>query len=345
MTTRAVFANIVAKEWKMRTARIKEEGEGWYHVVSRTAFQLFKFDNGDKEMFVRMMRRVASFCGVEILNHCVMSNHFHILLHVPEPIEITEDVLLERIGALYGEDNAKALREHWGNLRKMRDFATLEKEQGQFRRRMGDMSEFMKTLKQRFSIWYRHQHESFSGTLWEGRFKSVILQGSQAILSAVSAYIDLNPVRARMVDDPRKYKWSGYGSAMAGDADSMRGIARVFKPDATDADFIAMAENAYCEILYVKGGDAMGDDVVRDVVARKGKLPMNQLLRCRVRHFLSGVCVGEESFVESFFRSHRGIFGPARKRGARSIGICGDWCGIRLCTARNLKKDAIVARA
>jgi len=345
LTKNAAFANIVAKERIMRTARIKEDGEGWYHVVSRTAFQLFKFDDGDKQMFVRMMRRVAYFCGVEILNHCVMSNHFHILLHVPRPIEITEEILLDRIGALYGDDNAKILREHWNNLRKIKDFTKLEKEQGQFRRRMGDMSEFMKTLKQRFSIWYRHRHENFSGTLWEGRFKSVILQGSPAVLSAVSAYIDLNPVRARMVDDPCKYRWSGYGSAMAGDAESMRGISRVFKPDATDADFIAIAENAYRELLYVKGSDAMDEDVVREVIAKKGKLPMNQMLRCRVRHFLSGVCVGEESFVETFFQSHRGIFGPARKRGARSIGFCGDWCGIRLCTARNLIKDAIVAKA
>ena len=73
----------------MRMARIKHEGEGWYHVVSRTAFQLFKFEDADRNMFVSMMRRVARFCGVEVLNFCVMSNHFHILLHVPEPVEVT----------------------------------------------------------------------------------------------------------------------------------------------------------------------------------------------------------------------------------------------------------------
>ena len=164
-------------------------------------------------------------------------------------------------------------------MRKKRQTAVIRREQKRFLRRMGDMSEFMKTLKQRFSIWYRHHHESFTGTLWEGRFKSVVVQGVPASLSAVSAYIDLNPVRARMVDDPAKYKWSGYGAAMAGDASAMQGIARVFRPEAAGSEFVAIVENHYKEILYVSGRDAMGDDKVREVIAARGKLPMKQFLR------------------------------------------------------------------
>lgn len=307
----------------MRMARVKHDGEGWYHVVSRTAFQLFKFEAADKSMFVAMMRRVARFCGIEVLNFCVMSNHFHILIHVPERGEITEEELLLRIAALYGSENARELRDYWKSLRRNRQHKVVEREQEKFRRRMGDMSEFMKTLKQRFSIWYRHKHGGFTGTLWEGRFKSVIVQGVPASLSAVSAYIDLNPVRARMVGDPVEYKWSGYGAAMGGDAPAMQGLARVFRPDATDGDFVELIGKYYREMLYVTGSDAMSEEKVREVLASKGRLPISQFLRCKVRHFIDGVCVGDAGFVEGVFATHRDHFGTGRKTGARGIGICG----------------------
>ena len=320
----------------MRKARIKNEGEGWYHIVSRTAFQLFKFNNGDRGVFVRMMRRVAAFSGVEVLNFCVMSNHFHILLHVPKPAEITGEELLRRVAILYGHDYAKWLDGHWKALRKGRRASQVGREQAQLKRRMGDMSEFMKTFKQRYSIWYRHQHEGFTGTLWEGRYKSVILQGSAATLSAVSAYIDLNPVRARMVDDPAKYKWSGYGMAMAGDPDAMRGIARVFKGDAGDGDFIRIAEEHYRIILYENGSDALDQKQVADVLRRGGRMTMAQFLRCKVRHFIAGTCVGDAEFVEGVFAKYRDHFGRDRRTGARSIGR-----GVGLYTARKLKKNPV----
>ena len=321
--------------------RIKNDGEGWYHIVSRTAFQLFKFTEKDRSVFVNMMGRVAEFSGVEVLNYCMMSNHFHILLHVPEPVELTEKVLVGRYAALYGRDEAKVLREHWKALRTTKELDRLGREQEMLKRRMGDMSQFMKTLKQRYSMWYRHEHASFTGTLWEGRFKSVILQGSPATLSAVSAYIDLNPVRAKMVDDPSKYRYSGYGAAMAGGASAMRGIARVFKSDATAKDFVEMAEKYYRTILYQTGGDAMTPEKVEEVLRRNGKFSLPQLVRLKVRYFISGLCLGDAEFVESVFAKNRAHFGKGRVNGARAIGRCGKWQGVQLCTARKLVKSPV----
>lgn len=48
-----------------------------------------------------------------------------------------------------------------------------------------------------------------SGTLWEGRYKSTVVQ-TEAYLLACMAYIELNPVRAGMVADPRDYPWSSH---------------------------------------------------------------------------------------------------------------------------------------
>ncbi|MCL0035161.1 transposase [Thermodesulfovibrionales bacterium] len=49
-----------------------------------------------------------------------------------------------------------------------------------------------------------------TGTLWEGRFKSCLVQSEHYLLS-LYRYIELNPVRAGMVDDPNEYSWSSYG--------------------------------------------------------------------------------------------------------------------------------------
>lgn len=54
-----------------------------------------------------------------------------------------------------------------------------------------------------------------TGTLWEGRFKSCLVQSEHYLLS-LYRYIELNPVRAGMVDGPAKYSWSSYGSNALG---------------------------------------------------------------------------------------------------------------------------------
>lgn len=58
---------------------------------------------------------------------------------------------------------------------------------------MHDLSEFMKTVLQRFTLWFNRTHQR-TGTLWEEGFKSVIVESGTAART-MAAYIDLNPVR------------------------------------------------------------------------------------------------------------------------------------------------------
>jgi hypothetical protein len=59
------------------------------------------------------------------------------------------------------------------------------------------------------------------------RFKSVMVEGRGEPLHTMAAYIDLNPVRAGLVEDPKDYRWCGYGEAMGGSRRAQRGLARV----------------------------------------------------------------------------------------------------------------------
>jgi hypothetical protein len=76
-----------------------------------------------------------------------------------------------------------------------------------FRKRFCDLSAFVKELKERFSRWF-NKHHGRRGTLWMDRFKSVLVEDGEA-LRTMALYIDLNPVRAGLVEDPKDYRWSG----------------------------------------------------------------------------------------------------------------------------------------
>lgn len=66
----------------------------------------------------------------------------------------------------------------------------------------------MKALGQRY-VQYVNRTYHRSGTLWEGRFRSCLVQ-EEAYLLACQCYIELNPVRAGMVRRPGDYRWSSY---------------------------------------------------------------------------------------------------------------------------------------
>jgi putative transposase len=70
------------------------------------------------------------------------------------------------------------------------------------------LGQLMKALAARMTR-YRNRLERRTGTLWESRYKSSPVQDEQYLL-ACSRYIELNPVRARMVASPIEYRWSSF---------------------------------------------------------------------------------------------------------------------------------------
>ena len=93
--------------------------------------------------------------------------------------------------------------------------------------RMSDVSEFMKTVKQRFSVWFNRNHRRY-GTLWADRFKSVLVEGAGNPLQIMAGYIDLNPVRAGIIEDPKEYRFCGYAEAVAGEKVAQLGLTFIW---------------------------------------------------------------------------------------------------------------------
>jgi putative transposase len=325
----------------MRMPRVKAEGQGFYHCISRIIERRYIFQDEQKEVFCSILRKAEDFCGVQILTYAVLSNHFHVLLQVPESQEITDKELLRRLRLFYNGEFVKTFAIQLAEAR-TRSGAEADGLRQPYLRRMHDVSAFMKLVKQRFSIWY-NRHQNRLGTLWEDRFKSLLVEGSGGALIRVATYIDLNPVRAGLVKDPKDYRHSGYGEAVAGNQLARKGLCALMGSEQT----WDQAASKYRCVLYVQGevegaGSRAGFDseTVRTELERDGVLSTATLLRCRVRYFSDGVVLGSRAFVEEIFQRYRVSFGAKRQDGARPMRH-GAWEG--LCTLRDLRLNVITA--
>ena len=82
------------------------------------------------------------------------------------------------------------------------------------------VSLMMQSLGKQYLRYYNHTYKR-TGTLWEGRYKSCVVQTSEYLLHCYR-YIELNPVRAGMVNIPEDYAWSSYAANALGREASLR---------------------------------------------------------------------------------------------------------------------------
>lgn len=321
----------------MRKPRIKlTQQTAVYHCISRIVGGEYLLDDTAKETFRLYMWQQADFAGLQILTYCLMTNHTHILVRVPGPGEVSDAELLDRVQALYGPDAPETLR-----LRKdlEQGHRIPHKQRERLLRRMGDVSPFMKELKQRFSRWYNEGHDRF-GTLWAERFKSLLVEDHSEALRTVAAYIDLNCMRAGLVPDPKDYRYSGYGEAVGGSVKAQAGLLSVM-----GAGDWQSGGAEYRMRLYVEGGKAgeAGKAVfdraaILKVLEERGEIACGQAMRLRIRYFGDGLVLGSEAYVNGIFAQFRSHFGPKRRTGARKLRKLPF---PELRTMRDLKKNVV----
>lgn len=181
---------------------------GSYHIMSKVAGGELLFSNADKEYFLELIERFAGGFFVEVHAFCIMSNHFHILLSGldEEAGQASKEELFKRYEGLYPKNPIPPE----GTFNSCNQF--IPDEDGgveRLRNRLGSVSRFVQELKQTFSRWYNKKYGR-TGYLWGGRYKGVITSMGEAQLIC-STYIDLNPIRAKIVSKPEEYQWSSLG--------------------------------------------------------------------------------------------------------------------------------------
>jgi REP element-mobilizing transposase RayT len=293
----------------MRQPRIKiaaESGEGIYHCMSRTVNGARLFGTVEKEVFRKQLWQLADFCGVQVLTYAVMDNHFHVLARVPLSVPVDDAELLRRYRVLY----PRPTRYQTAQLSVIRGQLTANGPEAiAWRRRMlalmGDISSFMKLLKQRFTRWFNRSHSRY-GTLWSERFKSVLIEAVGHARKTVAAYIDLNSVRAGLAADPADYRFCGYAEAISGNLRAQLGMLQVM-----GCRSWSEAQAAYRQWLFGSGADPrehrgrITPEQLRQVMQAQGRLPLAMLLRCRVRYFSDGAVLGSQAFVAEQLAAYR----------------------------------------
>ena len=198
-----------------RTARVKLPERACYHVMTRInnkAMLLAKAET--KDIAVTTLERAAAFSGADILGFAIMDNHIHIVCNIgkdPLTAPLSEDEVLRRIECLRGASFRAELERHLDALRKAGKQTDAESLISRYRRRMNDLSEFMKTYLETFGREYR-LHNEFTGHLWEDRYKSVLIEDERQLRICLR-YVELNPVRAALASTPESYAWCTAGAA------------------------------------------------------------------------------------------------------------------------------------
>jgi len=274
-----------------------------------------------------------------------MGNHFHVLVEIPDKEKLVDEFtgddgerrLLTHMRCLYSVSAVESLADE---LKRMRDEGREKDAQAivdSVIARMGDLSRYMKEVKERFTRWY-NKRRGRRGTLWMDRFKSVIV-GDGTALRTMAQYIDLNSVRAGIVNDPAEYRWCGWAEALGGSRRAKRGVCRLmdcslnsWECGAKDAavnysagmEAVLIGERMDGGKLEAEGrkkqesmptrqGDSQG--VALPVKPRdKGSVEVGNLLLRRVRYFTDGAVIGTKAFVQSVFDANRGEFSEKRTR-------------------------------
>jgi len=350
-----------------------------YHCISRVVDRRFVFGDTEREQFRMIMRMMENFSGCRILSYCIMSNHFHLLLEVP-PMPaggLTDEELLKRLRALYSDGIVNEVAQQLSKARAGNLDTWAAEIHARYTYRMHDLSQFMKTLIQRMTRWYNRSHER-SGTLWEERYKSVIVESGVAART-MAAYIDLNPVRAGMVSDPAQYRWSSYGEAVGGgtkgngkkareglvraclshrgagfEAEKWKEAAKIYRKmmglalerkSGRASEEVTAAKSKRLQAVTrksIKPGAKPDPNAVKqeDNNTALPELEMAEMLGHRIRYFTAGAVIGSKIFVNEAFANARERFSEKRKDGARRMkGNAAHAARDQLWSMRDLRLD------
>ena len=302
----------------MRRIKRKPEERSFYLITNRIVGGSFIFGDVEKEYFRKLFFDGQKRYGYVIWDYCIMDNHYHTLLEIPEATSMPRDEVLKR---WYAHQRSKSPGDP-GN--KVLDA---------FCRKIHDISAIVSNFQQRFTQWYNNRNNRW-GRLFGGRFDSVLLDENGAVARAM-AYMTLNPVRAHMVTEPAEYRWCGYAERMVKgrlQKDELE-LARLIQrelglPDnllkGTEKEVMEIVWKRFRESLLGHSAKRSDFDVqtVADVLNQNNKsveLEWSQRLMLKGRFATKGVAIGSKKFVQDILNQQKEVLGYRKKHTPQQI--------------------------
>jgi len=279
-----------------------------YHVMSRTALDGFPLRDVEKDFMLDLIRRYAALYLVEILGFSIMGNHFHLLLRVIPEYKFTDDEILKRFVDFYGDDRIFAE----GLVPSLRE-------------KLSSLSEFMREIKVNFARFYNRRHNR-RGYFWGDRFKSVIVENGETLINCL-AYIDLNPLRAGLVEFPEQYRWSSLGyhiqtnnrdNFLSTDfglkefnVKSKKERIRRYRQYVYEAGALNQPEKGNVKVIENK--------VLAKERRREFELSKSDRFRYRTRYFTDSGIIGSKEFVAGNYQRFRNLFYSKQEKKPKPI--------------------------
>jgi REP element-mobilizing transposase RayT len=247
-----------------RSSQISLSDTPYYHCISNCVRRSFlcgvdKYSGQSyehrREWVEKRMLFLSSVFAIDICAYAVMSNHVHMVLHV--------DVKQTQVWS----DNNVAQRWHRlhrgtlltqmfvrGDTINQGQQQTLDNTITEYRRRLHDISWFMRNLNEHIAR-EANKEDDCRGRFWEGRFKSQALLDDAALLSCM-AYVDLNPIRAKIADTPETSKYTGIQKRLESiKQPSIKNVLMPFvgNPRQDMPKGIPFSLKDYCELVDITG--------------------------------------------------------------------------------------------
>ncbi|SEH05626.1 transposase [Candidatus Venteria ishoeyi] len=210
-----------------RKEQVSKHINGHYHCISRAVRRAFlcgvdkqsgcNYEHRRQWILDRLELLAGQF-SVEVCAYAIMSNHYHLVLHVDYEHSLTWDAeeVVKRWCTLFPP---QALKDKDNTETQLDDevvsayFARLtadEEKVSLWRERLADLSWFMRCLNEPIAR-QANKEDKCTGRFWEGRFKSQALLDDAALISCM-AYVDLNPVRAAIAQTPEDSEFTSFAA-------------------------------------------------------------------------------------------------------------------------------------
>jgi len=182
------------------------------------------------------------------------------------------------------------------------------------RRKWASLSEFVKEIKQSFSRYYNKRHHR-RGTLWAERFKSLIVENGESLINCL-AYIDLNPIRAALVNRPEDYRWSSLGyHIQTENKDNLLSLDFGLKEFGVmdSSERLRRYRRYVYEAGALKRADGKSSTTIDKKVLEKERKTDFEITRLhrfkyRTRYFSDSGIIGSKEFVSNNYRRFKHLF-------------------------------------
>lgn len=264
------------------------------------------FTPAEREEFVRDMYASADFSEVKIVAFSIQPTCFDLIVDLPRRTAIPKEEMLRRFKD-FTDDMFFAVEGKRLNEGDPQAWARLSA-------RFGDLSHFIKNIKQRAAHRYHRAHGT-SGRLWGERFTRAFVQTGHPS-RVLAAWMDHSAVRLGEAATPDEDRFCTFGRAVSGDVRARAMITSLFTEAGEELPWRSVAK-AYRDFV---AGDVEVPFRQRDPKGRGVPLlTRREFLLSEVPHFRGGVALGDREFAEGVFELNRADFGAKRSTGARRI--------------------------